>query len=187
MPKSKRPRVVASALFDLEPMSAEQETPTPPSRKDDEQFVDQFMYALTAPYLVYPPWDSVWDANDNKNTAKLQRLAQLQQIFAAKACTEFEAMLYISTATLAHPPSHDWYCIYAWLFRRWRPEQAAEIFDAHEGEALNVNQQEDLARLRRWIYGQQMAHLKAKASFRGRTENGTPVPAPQVVEQPKMF
>jgi len=93
-------------------------------------------------------------------------------------------MLYISTATLAHPPSHDWFCIYAWLFRRLRPEQGADIFSDHEGEKLNVNQQEDLARLLRWIFRQQMAHLKAK---RMAAEKENPAPAPQKVEQPKMF
>jgi hypothetical protein len=111
-------------MFTLEPEFPQQEAPAPSSPKDADQFVDMFMYALTAPYMFYPPWSDVWDANDNKTTAKLQRLAQLQQIFAAKACTEFEAMLYISTSTLAHTPSHDWFCIYAWLFRRWRPSKA---------------------------------------------------------------
>ena len=187
MPKNKRPPVVAPALFDLEPEPPKQETPAPPSRKDDEQFVDQFMYLLTAPYMFYPPWDTVWDANDNKTTAKLHRLIHALEIFDTEQCTEFEAMLYISTATQVAPPSHDWFNIYMWLFNRWNPELAQQNDLIPDRPELNVNQQEDLARLRRWIFSQQLAHLRAKASFRGRTENGTPAPAPEVVEHPKMF
>jgi hypothetical protein len=184
MPKHKRPRVVAPALFDLEPESPKQEAPAPSFRKDADQFVDQFMYLLTAPYMCYPPWDSVWDANDNKTTATLERLMHVREIFDTQQCTEFEAMLYISTATLAHPPSHDWFQIYMWLFNRWNPELAQQNDLIPDRPELNVNQQEDLARLRRWIFNQQMAHLKAKASLRGRTENGIPAPAPEMVEDP---
>ena len=184
MPKSKQPPVVAPALFDLEPEPPKQETPAPPSRKDDEQFVDQFMYLLTAPYMFYPPWGDVWEANDNKATATLQRLMHAQEIFDTQQSTEFEAMLYISTATLSHPPGHDWFTIYMWLFNRWNPELAKENDLVPDRPELNVNQREDLARLRKWIFRQQMEHLKAK---RKAAENGTPAPAPEVVEHPKMF
>ena len=184
MPRNKRPRVVAQALFDLEPESPKQETPVPSSHKDGEEFVNQFMYLLTAPYMFYPSWDSVWDANDNKTTAKLQRLMHANEIFDTQQCTEFEAMLYISTATLAHPPGHDWFQIYMWLFNRWNPELAKENDLKPDRPELNINQQEDLARLRRWIFRQQMEHMRAK---RKGAEKGTPAPAPGEVEQPKMF
>jgi hypothetical protein len=127
---------------------------------------------------------SVWEANDNKTTAKLQCLVHHREIFATEQCTEFEAMLYISTSTLAHPPSHDWVQIYLWLFNRWNPEAAQQNDLKPDRPELNVNQREDLARLRRWIFRQQMEHLKAK---RKAAENGDPVPVPELVEQPKMF
>jgi hypothetical protein len=166
-------------LFALEPESAQQGDPAPPidtgpsasSRKDAEQFVD----LLTAPYMFYPPWNDVWGANDNKVTAKFQRLMHSQEIFETQMCTEYEAMVYVSTATLAHPPSHDWFTIYMWLFNRWNPELAKENDLLPDRPELNINQREDLARLRRWIYGQQMEHMKAK---RNAAENGTPAPAP---------
>ena len=184
MPKRKRRPAERPALFALEPEPPKQETPAPPSRKDTAQFVDQFMYLLTAPYMFYPPWDDIWSNQDRKNDAVMHRLAHGREIFETRMCTEYEAMLYISTATLAHPPGHDWFIIYAWLFRRWRPDQAAEIFDSHEGEELNVNQQEDLARLRRWIFNQQMAHLKAKRKAAARTR---PAPKPAPKPQPSFF
>ena len=157
--------------------------------------MNQFMYLLMAPYMFYPPWGDVWDANDNKTTAKFQRLIHAGEIFEAQQCTEFEAMLYISTATLSHPSGHDWFNIYMWLFNRWNPERAKEQDLLPDRPELNVNQKEDLSRLRRWIFSQQMGHIKEK---RKAAENGTPskhldtvahlVVAPEVVvQQPQMF
>jgi hypothetical protein len=174
-------------LFAREPELPNQETPALSSRTDAEQFVDQAMYFLTAPYITWPDYEDIYQSNDNRTKALMFRLAHHKEVFDTHQCTEFEAMLYISTATLAAPPSHDWFQIYMWLFNRWNPELAQQNDLKPDRPELNVNQQEDLARLRQWIFRQQMAHLKVKASFRGRTENGTPAPAPEVVERPKMF
>jgi hypothetical protein len=78
--------------------------------------------------------------------------------------------------------SHDWPHIYFYLFTRAMPDHGKVI--GNEVKELNVNQREDLARLRQWIFRQQMAHMKAKLKAE---VNGTPASAPQVVEQPKMF
>ena len=76
-------------------------------------------------------------------------------------CTEYEAMLYISSATLVAPPSHDWHEIHMWLFKRWIHEKAKSIdIDMREP---NINQQEDLARLWQWIFKRQRTRLKEKA------------------------
>ena len=184
MPKNKRPTAEPPALFVLGPGSPLPETPAPSFPKDADQFVDQFMYALTAPYMFYPPWDDIWTFQDRKNDALKYRLVHGKEIFETQQCTEYEAMIYISTATLSHPPSHDWFNIYMWLFRRWAtPEQTAEV-GIDIPEELDRGQQEDLTRLRRWIFTRQMEHMKAKRKAAGKEE---PVPAPEVVEQPKMF
>ena len=70
--------------------------------------------------------------NENRTTARLQRMVHHKEIFENQECSEFEAMLYISTVTLEHPPNHDWDVIYGWLFKRWSPEQAATIFDEYD-------------------------------------------------------
>ncbi len=151
----------AKALFDLQGQDAGSPLPTAPSRQDDEAFVDQFMYLLTAPYVTWPGWEDIYQSNDNKTTALIQRMAHHREIFASKHCTEFEAMLYISTATLAHPPSPEWGHIYFWLFRRWNPE-AAQAIEVDEVRELYPGEKELLARLRAWIFKVQMAHLKGK-------------------------
>ena len=83
-------------------------------------------------------------------------------------CTEFEAMLYVSTASLAQPLTHNWVEIYMWLFRHWNSQQVDEIeIDGHE---LDRGQVEHLNRLRRWIYPTQLNHLKAKQREADRKE-----------------
>ena len=131
--------------------------------QDERDFVDFFMYVLTAPKLAMPGWEDSWRLIDRNGDCLLHRLIHAKEIFAEQQCTEFEAMAYISTATLAAPPSHDWYRIYAWLFCRWRPEQGKEVFREEAGRGLDSNQQEQLARLRQWIYRRQTEHIKAKA------------------------
>lgn len=132
--------------------------------KEDQAFVDNMMYLLTAPHIVSPGNEATYNANDNKNTALLHRMAKHKEIFENEECSEFEAMLYISTVTLEHPVSHDWYEIYMYLFRRWSPEKAAEIEIEGPDTLSKCPQQEDLSRLRKWIFKNQMNRLKRRSA-----------------------
>ncbi len=105
-----------AAMFEV---PTEPKTPAPrePSEAQAErQFVDQAMYLLTAPYLAFPPWEDVWNNENHRFRAVTERMKHHQEIFLQGMCTEFEAMIYISSATLAFPPSHDWFEIYMYLF-----------------------------------------------------------------------
>lgn len=130
--------------------------------REEGKFVDHMMYLLTAPMLTWPGQESIYDWNDNKTTARMERLAHSTEILENEECTEFEAMIYISTSTLENAPGHDLYVVYGWLFKRWKPDQ--DVFPEHEiPEELNqYPQQEILTRVRKWIYLRQMNHLKTK-------------------------
>ena len=154
--------------------------------KEDQTFVDNMMYLLAGPYVTWPGQESIYEANDNKTTAVLFRMARHKEIFENEECTEFEAMLYISTVTLEHLVSHDWYEIYMYLFRRWSPEKAL----AAEIEGPNVltkyPQQEDLSRLRKWIYKTQMNRLKGELQEADQAE--VAAEAKEIEDlNPKMF
>ena len=131
------------------------------------EFVDRVMYWLTAPYLSWPGWESIWENNDNKNKALIRRLVHQQEVWEAQQCTEFEAMLYISTATMESPPGHVWAEIYFWLFRCEFPDQADQVLGDSGQRELDPDQKEMLSRLRHWIFRQQLNHMKAKV--RGET------------------
>lgn len=126
-----------------------------------KKFVDQMMYLLTAPWITWPGQESIYHLLvDNRTTGRLERLAHHQEIFENQECTEFEAMLYISPSTLENVPNHDLYVVYGWLFKRYKPEQGAEIFDEHDiPPELTPQRQELLSKVRKWIYRTQMNHL----------------------------
>lgn len=120
------------------------------------------MYPLTAPYVTWPGYEYLYHSNDNKTKALARRLASYEEIQREKMCTEFEAMMYISTATLVAPPTHEWYRIYMYLFQKEMP-QAAEANDLTEVKELDAGEREALDGLRRWIYKTQVLHMKRKA------------------------
>ncbi len=128
--------------------------------REGEKFVNQMMYLLTAPGITMPGYEDL--SRLHKDDVTLQRLARHKEIFENQQCTELEAMLYISTASFVHPLDHDWIEIYMYLFKRWSPEKAKAADIEGPDELNRWPQQEDLAKLRRWIYRRQMHHLRAK-------------------------
>ena len=144
------------------------------------------MYLLTGSYVTWPGQESIYDANDNKNTALLFRMVKHNEIFENEECTEFEAMLYISTVTLEHPVSHDWYEIYMYLFRRWSPGKALAAEIEGPDVLTKYPQQEDLSRLRKWIYKTQMNRLKGELQEADQAE--VAAEAKEIEDMnPKMF
>jgi hypothetical protein len=137
--------------------------------REGQAFVDQMMYMVVGPFIGFPGWED--ELRNHKTEILLQRMLHSKEVFETQQSTEFEAMLYVSTASLAHPIGHDWAQIYMWLFKRWQPEAAQKLQIEPDRPELNVNQQEDLARLRRWIFKHQMDHIKRKT-------RGEPAPTP---------
>ena len=172
-----------------QPAPAEVARPAPAEwvPRNDKEFVDFFMYLLKAPVIVYPGWEDSF--RDQWDKVLMERMVHHKEIFTQQMCTEYEAMLYVSSATLVAPPSHDWYVIYMWLFRRWNKEAAEQIGMDDVREKLNINQQEDLGRLRRWIFNGQRNHLKEKAKGVSReTAKALAKEKKQIeVERPKLF
>ena len=129
--------------------------------RENEKFVTHhLMYLLTAPTVGMPKWGDILSMHKQEIT--IQRLARQEEIFEAQECTEFEAMLYISTASPESPLNHDWTEVYMYLLRRWSPEKARAA-DIEGPDKLNkYRQQENLTRLRKWIYRTQMNHLQSQ-------------------------
>lgn len=127
--------------------------------KESEEFAQLFVHILRAPMVVWPGYEE--EFKDKWDKVLIQRLAHYQD-FVEKMCTEYEAMLYISTATLVAPPSHNWFNIYMWLFNRYMPE-AATANDLAGPTKLEGNEADDLERLRRWIFKSQELNLRSKS------------------------
>ena len=164
-----------------QPVPAEVARPAPAewAPRNEEEFVDFFLYLLKATLILYPGWEESF--RDRMNDVTPQRFLRHRELFAQKMCTQYEAMLYISLATLVAPPSHDWYEIYMWLFRRWNMDASEKIGMDDVPEELNVNQREDLDGLRLWVFKGQMQHLKKGKGVSQETAKALEV------ERPKLF
>lgn len=86
-----------------------------------------------------------------KSRIQMERLATP----LSETATDYEAMVYLHTASLAVPISQEWYHIYSFLFSKYHPEQAKKI-GVYKDQITELEQRE-LRRLKEWIYRQQMA------------------------------
>lgn len=87
------------------------------------------------------------------------RMARLRQPLATTA-TDYECMVYLHTATLAHIPNERWCRVYEFLFSRAYPEQAGKI-RVYRTE-LNEVEKRELGELKSWIHQQQMKAMRNK-------------------------
>ena len=85
-----------------------------------KEFTFDMMYRLTAPTIVWRGYE-----NDvPKHLKEKVRFARMLQAPNPTTATDEEAMLYLYTASLAQPFSHESYNIYTYLFKKFFPEQA---------------------------------------------------------------
>ncbi len=183
MAEMKKPK--SPALFEV-PEDQAGSRPTVKGNKPERDLVETIMYCLTAPYMYMPPWEDIWMVNDNKTTATIQRFAQVREISDTEMCTEFEAMIYISTATLENPPSYHWAQVYLYLFRRHFGTEKADEMEMGAPAELDLTEQDLLAGLRRWIFNKQVAHMKAKQKGEAVVVRAA-AEAEETVERPRLF
>jgi len=125
-----------------------------------EGYAERLAFCLCAPVVAHPTWASIITP-EQKSKATTHRLAQLMSGKLDEGATDYEAMLWLSTASLDSPLDRHAYKIYAYLFRKYYPEQASEIFSDNEGVFLDKHMEEPLLReLKMKIYKSQKEHLK---------------------------
>ena len=83
---TKKPKLAQSQLFEVPQVAPAvvnggPEPPTQHRRDSKQDFVDQARYWLTAPYVTWPGYEDIYQSNDNKNKAIIQRLAHYKEIF----------------------------------------------------------------------------------------------------------
>lgn len=122
--------------------------------KSRRMFMQLFEALCDRPIIGHTMWaDSI--TTEQKARIKIERMKQIKKANGEKITesTEYEALIYVMTASLANPLSRTWFNIYAWLFRKFYPEKAKEIFSEYEGQKLEKwTEESDLIRLKRWLY-----------------------------------
>ena len=136
-----------------------------PSKEEEKAFnrlAERLAFCLSAPVVAHPSWSSII-TKEQKTKAQMHRLAKLKNGEDDGQATDYEAMLWLSTASLDTPLDRHAYNIYVYLFRKFYPEQAEEIFDQHEGRTLDKHMEEPkLRELKQKIYNSQKEALKER-------------------------
>lgn len=110
--------------------------------------VDKFKKQIKrffAPIIAHQGWEDVV-------TEKMKTKIQIERLRdpSAETATDYEAMVYLHTASLATPLSQRWYNIYSFLFSEYHPKQAKEI-GVYKKQVTEFEKRE-LSHLKKWIY-----------------------------------
>jgi len=88
-------------------------------------------------------------------TEKMKTRIHLERLLNSDdSATDYEAMVYLHTASLAVPFTEGWYHIYSFLFSKYHSEPAKGI-GVYRDQITEVEQRE-LSNLKKWIYQQQL-------------------------------
>jgi len=128
----------------------------------EEKHVEMLVFSLVAPLIVYSSEEAGENTADEAwvRDAKLSRLLKCMRGDLSEQATDFEAMIYLSTASLVHPLDTPWYNIYMYLFSKHYPESKQLGFNAPK--SLSTQEQTMLTQLKEWIFERQKEAVKAK-------------------------
>ena len=131
--------------------------------REKQDFINCIVYAFKAPLIYATDW-GFSNPKEVVQEAKLFRMAELGKIWKTKQCTNYEAMLYLSSITMVTPVTHETYKLFVHCFLQYKdismitevPEQQkwfkrdAELFD---------NEKESLAFLKKKIFSRQVSTM----------------------------
>ena len=128
-------------------------------KKPRLDYAEKLAFALFAPIIGCPPWHR--DITDDmKARVKIERLKGLmlavQNGENNEIATDYEAMVYLHTASLRDPMSGTWCRIYFYLFKKFFPN----ISDYEA--TVSKYELSRLSDLKQWIYRKQREAFKQR-------------------------
>lgn len=111
--------------------------------------LEKYIRRMFAPIIAFKGYEDLV-TEEMKNRIIIERLKDI----SSDSATDYEAMVYLHTASLAVPLSKDWFNIYAYLFSKYHPKEAKRI--GVYKEKLTKLENRKLEDLKKWIYKQQM-------------------------------
>ncbi len=114
--------------------------------------VDKFEKGIRrflAPIIAYTGWEDVV-TDEMKMRIQMERLANPSR----ETATDFEAMVYLHTASLGTPLSREMTNVYSYLFSKYHTEQAKKI-DVYTDKITEIEERE-LTQLKKWIFQRQV-------------------------------
>ena len=114
--------------------------------------LEKYIRRMFAPIIVFKGYEDLV-TEEIKIKIMAERLKENDD-----TATDYEAMVYLHTASLAAPLSEDWRNIYTYLFSKYYPEHAERI--GVYNEKLKEREKRKLVDLKKWICKQQMNKKK---------------------------
>jgi len=151
---------------------------------DEELAEKALLYVKNAPLIGHPGWMHLLKNEHFFKTAMEHRIKEALNIVKEEAATEYEALLYLHTASLAAPLSTEWSRIFFYLFDKFYGHIAPEKM--LEGKLTDTEKQ-SLLDLRKWIFKNQMKAIsdKLKASKKSKKKSKQTVVEKKEEEQPQ--
>ena len=129
-----------------------------PTKREEKKFVDHFMYLLTSPALYYPQWTPP----EPMLKDRMIHLLTDYKCFEREECSDYDALIYVQTASMSFPLDTEWFNIFMWLFMKYYKDEAPSEWNEEHGRELSYCEKHDLLRLKQWIFKKQIEHIKAK-------------------------
>lgn len=131
-------------------------------QKAEKEFVTALMYALKAPFITWPQWEDVYERH-HVEQARIYRLAQLPKIMELKQATEYEAMMYIHSASLGsgRPLPREADDVYFHLFRKYFDKKLCDDTGIPDPKPESWAHTHQPKRLQEWIFKHQIDSVRA--------------------------
>lgn len=116
-------------------------------------------HCILAPFIVPPQYADEQIPENIRARIMEERLLNKDK----EEGTDTEVMYYISKASLMAPLSHIWYNIYMKLFYNFAESMKIDVSNiTDKNVVLGINENEELTKIKKWIYQSQKKHLKRK-------------------------
>lgn len=121
-----------------------------------DNFTKAILYNLKAPIITMPGWESAI-TKTMVTGAKVHRFSEM--VYEKQMATDYEAALYLMTLSLTKPLTNEMFRLYKYTMRKYFPHMM-DLVNISKEEPLTDNEKEDLVKLKKWIFKQQMEQLK---------------------------
>jgi len=163
------------------------------AERELDKGISEIVGALTDPILVFPGGWGGTLPDWLKTAITLERLVENMKVIKGEEMTgtDAEACAYLYTASLTQPLDHDWAQIYLYIatkvYEKQRtPQSGVTMPEDIRVESLNRNQEDDLNRLKRWIY-ERRAKARQECDRGERRQKKEEKAARRKAEQPTLF
>lgn len=127
-------------------------------KSEDKKFVLQMMHSIQSPIITWVGYeDSVTE--EQKNTYRHETLLHNKEIFEKEEAPDYHVILYLSTASLAAVPSLVFTKLYLQLSKKFFGDKIDFVTE----EKLELHEERELLKLKKWIFKKQIEYLKQKS------------------------